>query len=216
MQVQYAASKATGAFLRAAAPFPGEGAAGAAHLALQVPSSASFSWLSNPVQVQYAASGAMRAFLCAAVPFQEEVLPAMLQLQGSISLRQAAKPVQVQYAASEATRAFLRAAAPFREEVLPALLPAMCFNRHATAEGLRAFSQQTWVEAMGDAGRSWVARCIGEVGRFGDMLPSFSSGFRVSGCVYTKVAHATRAGACALAADRGDAATQASLLQALL
>jgi len=41
------------------------------------------------VQVQYAASGAMRAFLCAAVPFQEEVLPALLQLQGSVSLRQA-------------------------------------------------------------------------------------------------------------------------------
>lgn len=70
---------------------------------------------------------------------------------------------QVQYAASKATRTFLRATRPFAEEVLPTLLPAMCFNRHATAEGLRAFSQRTWVEALGDGGRSWVARCIGQV-----------------------------------------------------
>lgn len=209
MQVQYAASEATRALPARGGALPGEGAAGAAHLALQIPNSASFSWVSNPVQVQYAAS-TMRAFLRAVAPFQEEVLPALLQLQGSVSLRQASKPVQVQYAASETTRAFLRAAAPFREEVLPALLPAMCFNRHATAEGLRALSQQTWVEAMGDGGRSWVARCVGEVGPFGDVLPSFS-GFRFrSGCVYTKVVQATRAGACALAAVRGDAATQAS------
>lgn len=48
---------------------------------------------------------------------------------------------QVQYAASEATRSFLQAAEPFREQVLPALLPAMCFNRHTTAEGLRSYSQ---------------------------------------------------------------------------
>ena len=68
----------------------------------------------------------------------------------------------MQYAASEATRSFLAAAAPFREEVLPALLPAMCFSRHVTAEGLRAYSQATWEQAMGNTGRSWVACCISQ------------------------------------------------------
>lgn len=59
----------------------------------------------------------------------------------SISLHHPFARAQVQYAASEATRAFLQAAPPFREEVLQTLLPPMCFNRHITAEGLRAYSQ---------------------------------------------------------------------------
>ncbi len=72
--------------------------------------------------------------------------------------------VQVQYAASEATRALLAAAHLLEEAaVLPVLLPAMCFNRHVSAEGLRTYSQATWERAMGNSGRAWVARCIAQV-----------------------------------------------------
>lgn len=89
----------------------------------------------------------------------------------------------VQYAASEATRSFLQATEPFRNQVLPALLPAMFFNRHTTAEGLRSYSQATWELAMETSGRAWVARCINEVvAFFGKQARSSSTDKREAAC----------------------------------
>ena len=70
---------------------------------------------------------------------------------------------QVRYAASVATRAFMLAADPYKEELLPSLLPQMCLNRYYVAEGVRAYSQETWCLVVGDAGRDWVARCAPQV-----------------------------------------------------
>ena len=36
--------------------------------------------------------------------------------------------------------------------------PQMCMNRYYVAEGVRAYSQETWRVVLGDQGREWVAR----------------------------------------------------------
>lgn len=72
---------------------------------------------------------------------------------------------QVRYAASVAARSFLEGLPKAaHDEVLPTLLPPMCLNRYYEAEGVRRYSQATWREIMGDAGRDKVAQFALQVG----------------------------------------------------
>ena len=52
---------------------------------------------------------------------------------------------------------------PGRERFYPALLPHLCFNRYDVAEGVASYSLATWCQVMGEAGRTWVARCLPQV-----------------------------------------------------
>ena len=52
---------------------------------------------------------------------------------------------------------------PDRERFYPALLPHLCFNRYDVAEGVASYSLATWRQVMGEAGRTWVARCLLQV-----------------------------------------------------
>lgn len=67
---------------------------------------------------------------------------------------------QVRFAACMAARAFMLAAGDGRAAYYPVLLPALCFNRHDVAEGVRAYSAETWRLLLGTEGPSWVARCL--------------------------------------------------------
>lgn len=70
---------------------------------------------------------------------------------------------QVRLAASVATRSFLLA---LPEDVrflfYPQLLPRMCLNRYYAADGVRMYSQETWRQVTGAAGKDLVQRYIGE------------------------------------------------------
>ncbi|KAK9826799.1 hypothetical protein WJX81_002074 [Elliptochloris bilobata] len=70
---------------------------------------------------------------------------------------------QVRYAACVAARAFMLAAGEARAAHYPVLLPALCFNRHDVAEGVRAYSADTWRLVLGSEGPAWVARCLPQV-----------------------------------------------------
>ena len=72
----------------------------------------------------------------------------------------------MRFAACCAARAFLLGAGAARERLYPALLPHLCFNRYDVAEGVAAYSRDTWRLVVGDQGRAWVARCLPQV-----MLP---------------------------------------------
>ena len=79
---------------------------------------------------------------------------------------------QVRFAACCAARAFmLGAGEKTREQFYPALLPHLCFNRYDVAEGVAAYSRDTWRLVVGDQGRAWVARCLPQVGGVGQMVP---------------------------------------------
>ena len=70
---------------------------------------------------------------------------------------------QVRLAACVAARAFMLAAGDARAVYFPALLPPLCFNRHDVAEGVRAYSAETWRLLLGTEGPAWVARCLPQV-----------------------------------------------------
>lgn len=71
--------------------------------------------------------------------------------------------MQVRLAACVAARAFMLAAGDARAAYFPALLPPLCFNRHDVAEGVRAYSAETWRLVLGTEGPAWVARCLPHV-----------------------------------------------------
>ncbi|KAK9841641.1 hypothetical protein WJX74_009256 [Apatococcus lobatus] len=70
---------------------------------------------------------------------------------------------QVRFAACVATRAFMQGCEGFREDFYPLLLPHMCLNRYDVAEGVRTYSQATWVAILGQNGRSWIGQCFPQV-----------------------------------------------------
>jgi hypothetical protein len=88
---------------------------------------------------------------------------------------------QVRYAACVAARHFMLALGEERAAYYPALLPHLCFNRYDVAEGVCAYSQETWRLVLGDGGRAWVARCMPQVGARGHnaaavpLMPAFLS-----------------------------------------
>jgi hypothetical protein len=80
---------------------------------------------------------------------------------------------QVRFAASRAARALLSslskhssssdACVTAHDAALTILLPAMCLNRYYVAEGVRAYSQETWRLVAGTNGRTLVAQRIDRV-----------------------------------------------------
>jgi len=66
---------------------------------------------------------------------------------------------QVRMAAAVATRQFLISLQKYQEkskDVLSLLLPRLCLNRYYLAEGVRIYSQETWVLTVGQNGKSLV------------------------------------------------------------
>ena len=50
-----------------------------------------------------------------------------------------------------------------REEYYALLLPHMCLNRYDVAEGVRTYSQATWIAILGQNGRVWIGKCFPQV-----------------------------------------------------
>ncbi|PSN56963.1 hypothetical protein C0J52_10867 [Blattella germanica] len=69
---------------------------------------------------------------------------------------------QVRLAASVASRKFLMSLPDdkAREVFYPELLPRMCLNRYYVAEGVRIYSQETWRQVTGTAGKDLVQKYI--------------------------------------------------------
>ncbi|KAG8226262.1 hypothetical protein J437_LFUL004819 [Ladona fulva] len=72
---------------------------------------------------------------------------------------------QVRLAASVATRKFLLSLPnpQAREHFYSTLLPRMCLNRYYMAEGVRIYSQETWRQVTGTAGKELVLKFISHV-----------------------------------------------------
>ena len=63
------------------------------------------------------------------------------------------------FSAAVATRQFLISLQKYQEkskDVLSLLLPRLCLNRYYLAEGVRIYSQETWVLTVGQNGKSLV------------------------------------------------------------
>lgn len=70
---------------------------------------------------------------------------------------------QVRLAASVATRHFLLSLPEqARRLFYPHLLPRMCLNRYYAADGVRMYSQETWRQVTGSAGKDLVQLFIGK------------------------------------------------------
>ena len=69
----------------------------------------------------------------------------------------------MRYAACVAARAFMLAAGSDADRFYPTLLPALAFNRYDVAEGVAAYSRDTWRLIMGTRGRAGVAACLPQV-----------------------------------------------------
>lgn len=70
---------------------------------------------------------------------------------------------QVRLAASVASRRlFMAVREDSRHLYYPQLLPRMCLNRYYAADGVRMYSQETWRQVAGSAGRDLVERNIGK------------------------------------------------------
>lgn len=71
---------------------------------------------------------------------------------------------QVRLAASVAARNFLLSLPnnEARHLFFPQLLPRMCLNRYYVADGVRIYSQETWRQIAGPAGKDLVEQYIGE------------------------------------------------------
>ncbi|XP_069690165.1 uncharacterized protein [Periplaneta americana] len=69
---------------------------------------------------------------------------------------------QVRLSASVAARKFLMSLPDdkAREVFYPELLPRMCLNRYYVAEGVRIYSQETWRQVTGTAGKDLVQKYI--------------------------------------------------------
>lgn len=70
---------------------------------------------------------------------------------------------QVRMAAAMASRQFLIVLQKCRDshqEVIGLLLPRLCLNRYYLAEGVRIYSQETWVQLVGKEGKSLVEKDI--------------------------------------------------------
>ena len=72
---------------------------------------------------------------------------------------------QVRLASSVATRSFLLSFSDEKEREVyyPELIPRLCLNRYYIAEGVRIYSQQTWVLISGDKGKEIVEKYISDV-----------------------------------------------------
>lgn len=70
---------------------------------------------------------------------------------------------QVRFAASVAARSFLLSLPNngARQLFYPQLLPQMCLNRYYIADGVRIYSQETWKQVAGAAGKELVEQYIG-------------------------------------------------------
>lgn len=62
-----------------------------------------------------------------------------------------------------AAREFMLGLGDARSGFYPELLPHLCFNRYDMAEGVAAYSQDTWRLVLGNDGRAWVAKCMPQV-----------------------------------------------------
>ncbi|ETW09496.1 hypothetical protein H310_00065 [Aphanomyces invadans] len=71
---------------------------------------------------------------------------------------------EVRLTASQATRSFLLFCDACDERPLfyPKLVPRMCLNRHYVADGVKAYSRDTWMKVMGETGRHVVAQFAAE------------------------------------------------------
>ena len=71
---------------------------------------------------------------------------------------------QVRLAASVAARNFLLSLPnnEARQLFFPQLLPRMCLNRYYVADGVRIYSQETWRQVAGAAGKDLVEQHIGK------------------------------------------------------
>ena len=66
--------------------------------------------------------------------------------------------------ASQATRNYLiNISDEIRDTYLPNLLPAMCFNRYFLAEGIKVYSQDTWLMVFKENGRLYVEKYLPKV-----------------------------------------------------
>jgi hypothetical protein len=70
---------------------------------------------------------------------------------------------QVRFASSVATRTFLTKLSAVREKYFSSLIPRMALNRYYVAEGVKLYSQATWVMVVGTEGPAIVSRYIDEV-----------------------------------------------------
>ena len=76
---------------------------------------------------------------------------------------------QVRYAASQAVRSFYLVAkdrTEMRDRYDPLLVPRMCLNRYYVAEGVKIYSNETWVQVHGDQGKEVICRFAAEVATF--------------------------------------------------
>ena len=67
--------------------------------------------------------------------------------------------IYIFFSAAVATRQFLISLQKYQEkskDVLSLLLPRLCLNRYYLAEGVRIYSQETWVLTVGQNGKSLV------------------------------------------------------------
>lgn len=71
---------------------------------------------------------------------------------------------QVRLSASVAARNFLLSLPnnDSRQLFYPKLLPRMCLNRYYAADGVRIYSQETWRQVTGTAGKELVEQFIGK------------------------------------------------------
>ena len=70
---------------------------------------------------------------------------------------------QVRMAAATAARQFLlclKKLPKIQEDILSQLLPRLCLNRYYLAEGVRIYSQQTWMLVVGEEGKGVVEKDI--------------------------------------------------------
>lgn len=72
---------------------------------------------------------------------------------------------QVRLSASVAARNFLLSLPNDEARLLfyPVLLPRMCLNRYYAADGVRIYSQETWRQVTGTAGKELVEQFIGKL-----------------------------------------------------
>lgn len=75
---------------------------------------------------------------------------------------------QVRLASSVATRSFILSFSDLekRKAYFPELIPRLCLNRYYIAEGVRIYSQKTWVLISGDKGKEIVEEYIDDVVKY--------------------------------------------------
>ena len=74
-------------------------------------------------------------------------------------LRKLMSEFSLNFSAAVASRQFLISLQKYQEkskDVLSLLLPRLCLNRYYLAEGVRIYSQETWILTVGQNGKSLV------------------------------------------------------------